>query len=554
MQSIDVAVSNEIFLRCLDAVYRRDIALSPLDDSVSQSAIGGLGRAACVSRRWSQLVTELCQAPDWRSVLVKLDNTSLPSVLRAEAAPDLYLKSRPQLALVFASSTVKTERIQLLQSVREGLAPVLAPETPIVCVSSPSGVLGPQSSAAAHNAAQRQLVEVSTPALVATTLRLPQTMVTPFTIDKGDLADVSTYPTNVFGPGFNWGTFILFLAASNPEADQLIAHIYALYPEACVIGGVTTWAWLDLLNSSVMPESGLVGIAISNSIGTDCICSRGCEPVSQAYRVVDCTNGSLRTVVDYRGAERPFLKLLYQNYSDHVLIGAAEKEDPDEGYTLMQVGMCGTGTAVTISSRVVPGHYVQLCQMTPRACKEDVTGRLQALGHSKAATGNPGLGGLLFSCTGRGDEFDEYKNLDTAAFSAGFPGVPLAGFFTPRELGPEARVLMQPSFVTDKGAPSELQRFTSVFGLFSAGPAWDGPAVVDHALGAEMAKMMGRRVIRLSKGQRVVVDGLKAAPQHNGKAGVVRKWLPTKERYQVKTDDGSILALKPTNIKTISEK
>ena len=70
-----------------------------------------------------------------------------------------------------------------------------------------------------------------------------------------------------------------------------------------------------------------------------------------------------------------------------------------------------------------------LSELTPAACKRDVEGRLRALGHAKDVTRNPAAGAFLFSCAGRGAAFYKEQDVDSRAFSQGFPGVPLVGFF-----------------------------------------------------------------------------------------------------------------------------
>ena len=52
-------------------------------------------------------------------------------------------------------------------------------------------------------------------------------------------------------------------------------------------------------------------------------------------------------------------------------------------------------------------------------------------------------------------------------------------------------------------------------------------------------------------GQLVLVSGLVGAKHHNDKRGVVRKFLPTKGRYEIQLSDetAKIIAVKPGNLK-----
>ena len=52
----------------------------------------------------------------------------------------------------------------------------------------------------------------------------------------------------------------------------------------------------------------------------------------------------------------------------------------------------------------------------------------------------------------------------------------------------------------------------------------------------------------LSVGGKVTVQGLKGAPQHNGKEGVIQSFEQAKGRYVVELSTGETLALKPDNL------
>ena len=51
-----------------------------------------------------------------------------------------------------------------------------------------------------------------------------------------------------------------------------------------------------------------------------------------------------------------------------------------------------------------------------------------------------------------------------------------------------------------------------------------------------------------SRGQQVQLEGLVSAAQHNGKCGVVKQWVESKDRFQVVLDDGSVLLVRLQNM------
>jgi len=61
-----------------------------------------------------------------------------------------------------------------------------------------------------------------------------------------------------------------------------------------------------------------------------------------------------------------------------------------------------------------------------------------------------------------------------------------------------------------------------------------------------------------AKGDRVLIQGLSAAPQHNGKTGTVLSFVAAKERYHISLDgaepNAKPLGLKPTNLTLCSDK
>lgn len=48
---------------------------------------------------------------------------------------------------------------------------------------------------------------------------------------------------------------------------------------------------------------------------------------------------------------------------------------------------------------------------------------------------NEVLGGLIFSCCGRGDSFFQHLNVDSSPFLENFPDAPLSGIFCGGEIG-----------------------------------------------------------------------------------------------------------------------
>jgi len=538
----------------------------------------GLSSCAAVSRRWALLVAELQRSPEWKATMLCLDplenrGIDLGCMLDQEASPDLRLKGRPDLCVVFESQMDKQHPplYHRLPYLRRMLGAALAPSTPIVCVQSPGGVLGPLSSThRANEPSAPPIHEVQgADAMSFTTMRFPSSRVHPFCIQNLTMQSIKTDPevSRLFAG--DWASFVLFTGQAGPEHEAFIKALYDANPAARVIGGVASGFGVEMQRldhpRAKGPESmvtfddhpDLVGFAIGREVGSDCLCSRGCDLLTEPLRIEDMAGKGIRTVSDSTGTT-DFMSIVQQKYEQGVMFGHAAADDAGNGYTLISPSQNDAGLLVVEEAK--QGDFLRLGKLSPHACKRDVQGRLQALGHAKDVTKNPAAGAFLFSCAGRGRQFYGEQDVDSNAFTAGFPRVPLAGFFAGGELGPVARIGMDPSHVTEAACHSEFQGFTSVFGVFSAGGRWDSSVVFDDESGdleATMAAFMGQRKVKLGPlglvqdKQRIEVQGLQKAAQHNGKQGVVRDWLEDKERYQVRLDDGGILAIKKDNMELL---
>ena len=167
----------------------------------------------------------------------------------------------------------------------------------------------------------------------------------------------------------------------------------------------------------------IIGVAVGRGVGSDCVCSRGCEMMTAPIRIEECVKEDASEdfavkMVKEQGAQVPvpFLDVLQRHWQPGVLIGHADEDEPPAGYTLKNPSQNAEGF-VTLDGDVKPGDYIRLGKLSPAACKVDVNGRLQALGHAKKVTKNPAAGAFLFSCAGRGAPFYGEENVDSAAFA-----------------------------------------------------------------------------------------------------------------------------------------
>lgn len=605
---------NDLLVRCLQATFLLDTGISPTEllnpTHLSNSwKVSGFARAACTCRHWALTATELAsKSPEWRSSLISLrdlpvqSNLSVAQFVQAILSPELKLRSAPQLATLFFNSSTNIHRLwpwesargdpaQITHEVRTALHAVVPPATPVVIVVG-EGVIGPMNQLQRSSSTPRISELQAEPGMVASTMRFPGCAAVPFEIAYNHQNSTLELPQHVFGSvditfheskakysvlGVQqWSSFVLLPSHGLLEqvgdhvVEQVCRLLHSNYPDAQVVGGICQQAWISTGAGSQQSNPAdqdhrLIGVAFGAKANIDCVSSRGCQPVSPRFRVSSVPGHTYDEPSDRwltflsavcpseSKVEVPMSQILQEVECD--CLGVATEEMPADGYTLAQAYQPDSGLlVVSAKQKLLPGHFIQLYRLCPEASKADIEGRMQALGLAKSQLGvGRAVGAMLFACAGRGEGFYQEPNIDSGAFSLGFPQVPLVGFFAGGELGPLARMAMAPGCVTEQPRCSEVQSFTSVFHIVSFGKHWNTAEVFGENTDLEeaMARFMCARVaLELPPGQRVTVVGLQAASEHNNQVGSVVEWLADRDRYQVKLDNGSLLAVRRGNLKT----
>jgi small ligand-binding sensory domain FIST len=118
------------------------------------------------------------------------------------------------------------------------------------------------------------------------------------------------------------------------------------------------------------------------------------------------------------------------------------------------VGIDPSSGAIAVGDYFRPGQTVQFHLRDEAAADAELK---QLLASAQRRLGQPPLGGLLFTCNGRGRRMFSHPDHDAAAVRRVWPDLPLAGFFAQGELGPV-------------GPHNFLHGFTASLALFSAPP------------------------------------------------------------------------------------
>ena len=210
-------------------------------------------------------------------------------------------------------------------------------------------------------------------------------------------------------------------------------------------------------------EDGAVAVLISGGVRVQAVVSQGCKPVGRPL-VVTRAEGQR---IDEIGGSPAFEKLREQlealSPADQALIRYglqlglaidAAQESRERGDFIVRnlIGVHRDAGSVVVADRVRAGQTVQLHLRDADSASDD----LHALLRRSQDAGRTPLGGLLFSCNGRGTRLFTEANHDARAVARELGEVPLAGFFAAGELGPV-------------GGRNFLHGFTASLALFYAG-------------------------------------------------------------------------------------
>ncbi len=196
-----------------------------------------------------------------------------------------------------------------------------------------------------------------------------------------------------------------------------------------------------LLNDEIR-IGGVVGLSIYGSIRVDTLVSQGCRPIGKPYVVT----GAKRNIIESLGGKPALqaVKELAQNLPEKdrdlmqhgLFLGRVVNEYRDRfgrGDFLIRnvVGVDQNHEIIAVNDMMRVGQTVQFHVRDAATATED----LELLLAAQQLDDEP-LGGLLFSCTGRGLNMFDRAHHDATTIRRSLPGLPLAGCFAGGEIGP----------------------------------------------------------------------------------------------------------------------
>ena len=337
------------------------------------------------------------------------------------------------LVVVFTSAHFTQAIPEIVKDLKSALQPGL------IMGCSAEGVIG-----------REQEVE-SAPAIAMVGARLPGIELTPFMLQPNSLdwprllLDQGEFLRTVAAPE---GTQ-LFLLLGDPFStpmDDLLQAFNAFYPGVPVIGGMASGALRPegnlLFCNDKLTSRGALGVALSGLLEVDIIVSQGCRPIWRPFKV----SGSRQNQI-YNLEGRPPLAWLQDLIptlpeEDRALLQTGlfvgrsvktEQEVLGRGDFVIRgvLGIDQESGAIAIGDSVMDGETIQFHLRDSFTAQEDL--ELQLIPQMFR---DPAMGGLLFTCNGRGTRLYDRPNGDISVIQKNANHTPLAGFFCAGEIGP----------------------------------------------------------------------------------------------------------------------
>jgi small ligand-binding sensory domain FIST len=340
--------------------------------------------------------------------------------------------SQVDLAFVFFTGDHREDAEQIL----EQLWLEIDPQCLVGC--SAEGVIG-----------GREEIERK-PGISLLVAELPHVGIHPFHIAADDWRDALLGETpelaERFGVGLLSRAVIGFGDPFTTPLPQLLKGMDQLCPGVPLIGGMASSARQAgenlLAYNDVAVKDGFAGVTLSGPITVETIVSQGCRPIGKPMvvtkaqgNILEAVGGrtplaALREIVDAMSAEDQ--QLLRRG----LFLGQAISEYRDSfgrGDFLVRnlMGADDKTGAVAVNGELRIGQTVQFHLRDAATADEDL--RLMLARDGAAASP---MGGLLFSCNGRGTRMFAEAGHDVGVAGELLPSAPIAGFFAAGELGP----------------------------------------------------------------------------------------------------------------------
>ena len=243
------------------------------------------------------------------------------------------------------------------------------------------------------------------------------------------------------------GSFLMLLGEPYSfPADALLERLNEDRPGVAVVGGMASGGHTPGENRLILGRKsfseGAAAALISGPIRLRTIVSQGCRPIGRHFVV---TKSERNTIQELGGKpaliqlkeifdELPNREKLLVQRAPHLGRVVSEYQDKFEQGDFLVRNVIGSDPsgAIAVTDYIRVGQTVQFHIRDQESADAELKQLLAAAKKQKPLP----LGGLLFTCNGRGTRLFSQPHHDAAAIEKALGKIPLAGFFAQGELGP----------------------------------------------------------------------------------------------------------------------
>lgn len=305
------------------------------------------------------------------------------------------------------------------------------------------------------------------PALSVLAASLPTSQLTFSYLEFNPNADGGSFlglPDEILDGWPEGSTMILLGDPWSFPADALLSRLNAEFPNSHVVGGMASGGMQAGQNAMFLNDrtydAGAVALLLRGDVGIDSVVSQGCKPIGRHFVITKAEQnvimelGGRPPLVQfqeiYDGLNADEQQLVRQGLHVGRVVNEYQSHFERGDFLLRNViGADRESGAIAIGDYVRPGQTVQFHIRDADSADED----LKLLLSSYAKENHSPIGGLLFTCNGRGSRLFQGRDHDAAAMKGQLGPLPVAGFFAQGEIGPI-------------GGKNFLHGFTASIGLF----------------------------------------------------------------------------------------
>ncbi|MGA1285352.1 MAG: FIST signal transduction protein [Prochlorothrix sp.] len=377
------------------------------------------------------------------------------------------LQGKPDLGLLFVSSAFASEYSRVMPLLRQKL------ELPYLLGCGGGGIIGRDALGGVQEVEEAAAISLSL-------ARLPEVTIEPFWVQDEDLPDPDSSPQawmdclGLSAPASpeEQVYFVLMVDPYSVRSDELLQGLDFAYPGAVKVGGLASGRPQQREGGLFFQDrycgEGTIGIALRGKICLKTIVAQGCRPIGSVLRVTEAKRNVLTQVqVGDDDKEMTPLEALQdivqsldpadrQLVQNSLFMGIAcnpfqMELKPGDFLVRNLLGVDPRTGAIAVGDRLRPGQRIQFHLRDAHTSAEDLEILLKQYRQENWEA--KALGGLMFSCLGRGENLYEEPNFDSDLFRQYLGEIPLGGFFCNGEIGPI-------------GGNTYLHGYTSVFGIF----------------------------------------------------------------------------------------